>query len=155
VAIDVTLYPRIKAAARLKVIALNLVSADAAWGIAGSVYEFDAPTLDNVSFPCVQLTSEGEREEPQPGTTEHIDWYWPVRVFLLDRDQGTNQSRRDQYKAWRRTLMEAFRDQRLSGVLEVKQTFVEPNVIYDPATLQAYQMVVGSLLLRFWTRERR
>lgn len=153
-AVSNDLYPRVLAGVVRAIQTLDLTSEDESWEIRENVYQFRRPTLDNVSFPCVQVTSEGEREEPLPGSTETIDWLWPARVFLMDRDPGTDQDRKDQAEKWRRQIMEAFRDQRLTGVTEVKQTYVEPVVIYDPQEI-AYQTVIGSLLLKFWTRESR
>jgi hypothetical protein len=155
VTVSLDLYPRILAGAMTRIQELDLTSGDPNWQIApDSVYRFDRPTLDNVVFPCVQLTNEGEREEALPGTTEHFDWLWPVRVFLMDRDPGTDLGRRDAAKSWRRQIIAAFQDQRLTGVDEVKWCYVEPVVIYDPQAI-AYQLVVGSCMLKFWTRERR
>jgi hypothetical protein len=148
------LYPRIKAAAVARIVGLDLQSDDPSWGIGESVYSFRGPTLDNVDLPCVQLTSEGEREERLAGTTEHVDYLWPVRVFLMDRDPGGDPGRGRWSQSWRKRILDAFADEALPDVAEVVTCLVEPTVLYDVTAL-AYQLVVGSLLLKFWTRQAR
>lgn len=136
---------------------LGLVSDDPGWGIGSSVYVFPWPTLENVSMPCVELTTEGETEQQLPGSTEHRERWLPMRLWLLDRgDQLNDPERRAWYQSWRKRIADFFHQRRQPlFVPEVQICLVEFGFVYDPRAIPAYAMSAGSLRLRFWVRERR
>src|SRR5204862_2829651 len=84
-------YWRIKQAVAAKIVSLNLEGGDLGNGqgtledLRSNVYVQMLPDASNIKFPCVLVTSEGEKEEPTGGTTEHRDMWRPVRVFIADR----------------------------------------------------------------------
>jgi hypothetical protein len=117
----------------------------------------DVTDTSNVTFPCVLLTCEGEREEDIGGTTLMNQYWRPVRMFLADRQSFRNQKRQARIKWWRNVLINLFAKQALKEnidptVVTVSGCEVSPDVIYDPKQAQ-YQDVVTACLFKFFCCE--
>lgn len=145
------LRPRVRQGAADLTRSLDLSSDDPAWGVR-QVYVEPLERPGNRSLPCVVLTSQGETEQKLPGSTEHRDWLFPVRLLLLDEGAGRDPERDAWRESWRQALFDAFDDKRLPGVPEVQACRVEflPLTERDRAG-----DVAGALRLRFWVRQRR
>ncbi|MDE2097716.1 MAG: hypothetical protein KGL39_10745 [Patescibacteria group bacterium] len=123
-----------------------------------NVLSMSAPQPDDprVKFPCVMVTTEDERAERLPGTTEHKDWLLPVRVFLADRDTALRNEREVEWLTWHQQVLNAFDQKPLGRMPGLNLYWVEahPQVAYDREAA-AYRYVVGSVLLKCSTREPR
>jgi hypothetical protein len=140
------LYSRVKDACVTRVQGLNLSR------IGNRAYSQTEPQPEAVPlWPAAMITSEGERIEPMPGSTQHRDYWLPVRLFLADRDTALRNVREEEWLTWHRTTFDAFDQKRLAGVSEVQWCQAVPQVTYDPEAA-AYRYVVGSMLLKFWVR---
>lgn len=121
------------------------------------VYSLPAPHPELVPhWPAVQVTAEGERAERLDGTTEHKDWLLPVRVFLGDRDTAPTGQREAEWLSWHEQVLNAF-DQTALGRMPFANFYwveAQPQVAYDREA-EAYRFVVGSVLLRCYTRQPR
>jgi hypothetical protein len=144
---------RVRAGAAGRVAALDLRSDDPAWGVTPqNVYVEPLERPGNRSLPCVVLTAKGEAEQKLPGSTEHRDWLYPLRLLLLDDSAGRGEARDAWRDSWRKALIDAFEDRRLPGVPEVQTCRVE----FLPLTERDHAGdVVSALRLRFWVREPR
>ncbi len=118
-------------------------------------YIEDAGT--NKTYPCITLLEAGLQEDLLPGDTEVKHWLAPVNVLIEDRDAPTNTGKKGQYMAWRKYLMDSFRQQLITlGVSATPnmQADVKSRAIFD-ARSEQYQMVRSHFLLMFWMIEPR
>lgn len=108
------------------------------------------------SLPAVLLTPERESMNPAAGVTGLDDVVYGVRVTVIaaDNQESTLAANLDIYSLWREQIARAFRNQRLSGVPEVINAYVDPA---EPLDFDAWQdnLYVAALLLRFVSREPR
>jgi hypothetical protein len=141
-------YDSIKDAVVATITALDLD------GLAGGVQRQMVTDPSNISFPCIVVTSEGEREQVTGGDTTLKNVLFPVRVFFLDRESNRSAELEAQYAGWRGRLVDAFHQERLAGVPSVAGGTVEPNVIFDEK-LSQYHFVVSGMVARFDTWVRR
>lgn len=108
---------------------------------------------ENVSYPAVIWTPEGEMEEDSDTQTwETVDVWFPCRCYVADRIDRGNEKMRAVLLGWRHRLTEALRRlQSLEGVPEccdVKLTYA-PAV--DPR-LPQYATVVGAFTAKVLCR---
>ncbi len=124
--------------------------------LAGSppVYDQLFPNDKVVTLPCILLTLE-DMQETQPGILTGLDDIgYPVRVSIVDRNDGDYTVNRPKYLLWRQEIFRAIRNQRLPAVTESAMTFVEPAPIVDK-NLPAYAYFISSLVVRCISREKR
>lgn len=135
---------------------LNPDADERGFTLGGRVYGQMLPDESNVTFPCVIVTSEGEREELLPGTSESIRRVYPYRVFIADRHGTRDHARDAQYRSWRRAILETFHQKRalIDLVPGCYWCEVAPEVVYDQK-LPQYQHVVSGMVVRCYTTEPR
>jgi hypothetical protein len=121
-----------------------------------NVYDQDSYAKALIQYPCLLLMGNGT-EQVLGGTNLSDDIGYPVAVFFFDRRAPEDGSNKRVWKQWRQAVRNAFIMQRLAGVDLVYKTLWEPGAIIDPAAMKAveYQAMVGSMTLRFVTRELR
>ncbi len=135
---------------------LDLGPDDAGFALAPEVNLQMVPNEGDKTYPCLTLSSEGEREELLPGTTEFKHRKIPLRLWIEDRHGGRDDAKDGQYRAWRETLIDAFHQRRplTTAVPACYWCEVQPALVYDQQ-LPQYQMVISGMVLWFWTREAR
>jgi hypothetical protein len=149
---------RIKAAVAQVIVNLNLTggqlpgSAGTIADIGSNVYSQLLPDESNVKFPCVLVTTEGEREEPVFGSTTAKQRWIPFRVFIADRNSPRRHESEGYYLWWRNQIFNAFFQKKLTGVDEVCGCEINLDVIFDPK-LPQYQFIVSGMVLRFFVSE--
>lgn len=121
------------------------------------------PTLDgvNLSFPCVVVTSEDEAEELLGGTTQTTHKRFPVRVFLLDRE-NLRADNAAKFTRWRKAMIDALHERArdadtkkiLNAAPEVCALTVVPRVIFD-SSAGKYQLVVSGFVAKAEAFEQR
>jgi len=108
-------------------------------------------------YPCVVVMAAGQ-ETAESGTTGKDDIGYPVGIALLDRTPGEDVTLADTWTLWRQEIRNKFINQRqlnaLNGFPSVYTCRWEPGQILEIKPLQ-YQKCVGSMILRFMSRETR
>ncbi len=145
-----TLHKRIHDGVWAKLTALNLVID----GLVGGIINETVMDETNIEMPCVIVSIDGEQEEMLGGTTLTKHKKYPVRVFVLSRD---NEFPNDEEKllGWRERMIAAVdnpaRDTTsgliLPGCPEVCNTEVLPKVIFDER-LPQYKYVVSGFVVK-------
>lgn len=130
------------------------------------IYSFPRPRADNVNFPCVQVTSAGEAEEFDSGsTTESLATDWGFRVYLCERaGVGESGDIEADFFGRRKALIDHFRlyyggflaSLRSRG-LPVKRVRVRalPQIDEVLAALPEYQILAGGIVVRIQASEAR
>lgn len=116
--------------------------------------------------PRLVLTKAAEQETNLPGDTETTHTLYPINVLIEDREAPTADVQQDRYLAWRKGLMDAFRQRLLTLTLYDAnglplyvgppncQTDVKPRAVFDKGDEQ-YQFVRSHFLLLVWVNEQR
>lgn len=121
--------------------------------LAGGIVPQMMPDPQNMTFPCIVVTEEGETEDLGAGTTQATQAEYPYRVFLMDTDMDRRHDRAPQFRIWRKAAMDALHQRpRVGGesipsVPEVAGTRVIPKVIFDPKQAE-YGAVVSGFVVR-------
>lgn len=122
----------------------------------GRVYDQILPDPLTAKYPCVYCTIEDEKPRLLAGTTEDDDVEYPVRVLYADRDTAHRHERQPKYMGWQFSIIQQFENMhrwfRTTYGLPVVRINIEPEVAID-GRLPQYKMVVGGLVLWFWTRQ--
>jgi hypothetical protein len=110
--------------------------------------------------PRIVLTEAAEQETNLPGDTENTHTLYPINVLIEDREAPTADSQKGIYLAWRKALMDAFR-QRLLFIGNPQppntptcQTDVKPRAVFNKGDEQ-YQFVRSHFLILVWVNEAR
>lgn len=109
----------------------------------------------DLSYPGIMVCPMGvESMSATAGTNASDDVGYPVLVAIVDADNDDLDSDLENYLKWRETIMRAFRNQRLPGVLGIFTCVVEPGQIVQP---EAFLRNVwhSAFTLRFFSRETR
>lgn len=146
-----TLYLAIKNAVVQRIQGLNLQGDQEGFGIGDKVYSTMVSDESNIAFPCVVVTTEGERVTPMGGTTEHFYYLFPVRVLVVDHESQRQNDREADYQSWNYAINFAFMNKQLAGVNEVQRCLVDPGVNFGVRPAK-YQYLASALLLRFFVR---
>lgn len=121
--------------------------------IGSNVYIQIFPDESNIKFPCVLVTTEGEKETPVGGTNYTIEKWRPVRVIICDRMSPARRHENEPYYLdWRDTIYNTFWHQRLASVGNVSGCEITPEIVFDPK-LPYFQYIVTGMVLRFYTTE--
>jgi len=109
-----------------------------------------------IAMPAVLLTPRPEIINPYAGTNVKDDIGYGVLVSILaeDNQEPTLAANLEKYLSWRRSIISAFRNQRLAGVPSVYTCHVEPGEVISPPAWLA-NLYVSGLVLRFIAREAR
>ena len=111
---------------------------------------------DGITLPAVIITPLRETMRPTEGVTTFDDVGYGVLVTTVaaDNQEATVAANLNRDTLWRQQIARAFRNQRLSGVDEIINAWVEPaDFIQLPAW--ASGLLVSSLAVRFVSRETR
>jgi len=109
---------------------------------------------DGVTLPAVIITPLRETMRPTEGVNTFDDVGYGVLVTTVaaDNQEATVAANLNRDTLWRQQIARAFRNQRLSGVDEIINAWVEPaDFIQLPAW--ASGLLVSSLAVRFVSRE--
>jgi hypothetical protein len=113
------------------------------------------PIDEFLTFPCIMVTAENVSENYAGMTNARDDEGFPVRVTIIDQSDMVTSSamaaRRPKYTKWREQIERAFSRQRLGGVPDIFDSFVEPGPIVD-GKLPEQQYVVSGMTVRFMER---
>lgn len=109
-----------------------------------------------ISYPAVLITPQRETMNPKEGTTARDDVGYGVIVTMLaaDNQEPTLAENLPRNTLWRHRIAKAFRNQRLPGVAESLQCFVEPMDFIVPEAW-GKNIYASALLIRCMTRELR
>lgn len=149
------LFSRIKAGAKTKMESLQLKTDDDLTTV--QIYtqiDIDRDKM-GIQFPCIVLAtaSLSEQMEEEASDTEVVSIKWPVGVAIMERDSKKDSTLEPQYLRWRRTIIENFRDQRLTGVPEVYRCTFSPQAIF--ANVPDLELIQSSFILWFHALEGR
>lgn len=109
----------------------------------------------NYEFPCVIMSTEGQRETELPYTQGLDDVGRPTLTIIADSAQTRfDPDSMPAYELWRQGIQRLFIRQRLSGVIECKWCEIEPANILNDADYKG-MVVVSAFNIRVRTREPR
>lgn len=150
-----TLYYRLLEGVKSRIITLNSTD-PSGLSLASRVYTDIVPDENQVIYPCAFITVADEQEQDWNGTTEYTLHWYPVRVFLADRQgRKRDDERQGRYLAWRKHIVDSFHDQIFpNNVAEVQWCTVTYGKIFDQK-LPYYQYIVTGFTLKFLVRETR
>jgi hypothetical protein len=120
--------------------------------IGDSVHVQMFPDSSNITFPCILVTTEGEKETPVGGTNFTGEFWFPVRVIICDRASTRRNENEPYYFYWREQIYMNFWHQKILGLSEICGCEIDTEVIFDPR-LPFFQYIVSGLLLRFYIGE--
>jgi hypothetical protein len=124
---------------------------------------YDPMVVDKsaVEYPCVIVTSEGEREDIAPGGTTELEfWWYPLWVILCDEESQRDGSREGDYQAWRYKIWRRFNNRRPTFTLpspwSANWGLVTPDAVMPGLrNIQAYQNIVSPMHIKFQILEPR
>lgn len=128
------------------------------------VYNFPRPSAQNVLFPCVQVTSAGEKEEFDGGSsTLYALTDWGFRVYYCDRAAETPEAEQ-LLLSRRKRLLDAIRlnyrgflagmKKRVPQVMRIRLRAL-PQIDELLAGLPEYQILAGGFVVRIQAAEGR
>lgn len=106
------------------------------------------------SPPCVLISPFGAEEYPPTGVNDEDDVGYPVVVVMVDKVNQESAGNITRDLLWREQISRVLRFQRLAGVNEVYNSFIQPDVAVHPDAY-AHNLLVSTLLFRFISREPR
>ena len=89
------------------------------------------------------------------GTNIRDEIGYPVAVVTLQKGNQDQLANFDRSLNWNRLIRRHFIHQRLTGVIEVNRTTVEPKDAFDPGAWKNLNLDVNATVYRFWTWETR
>lgn len=104
--------------------------------------------------PCILVSPFGAEEYPPTGVNDEDDVGYPVSVVIVDRINNESAAQMSRDLLWREQISRVFRFQRLAGVGEIYNSFVQPDVVVHPDAF-AHNLLVSTILFRFVSREPR
>lgn len=116
-------------------------------------YNVQAGQVQDVVYPAVLLTCEGEVDELIDGDSESNQGIFPCRCWIADITDPNLAAKVQTYLVARKSLLNLFHYQN-PGIQGVMSADVTPNVMFDPR-LPQYQRIVSGMLLKFrWGQQR-
>ncbi len=95
---------------------LNLAGTVPGFNIGTNVFQqmLPAPLSDNQPTPCVLVTHVEGSEEVAESSTGATEWWYPIRLWICDRDTVRNTAKEQDYLAWRFAIWQALHWKRLA-----------------------------------------
>lgn len=106
-------------------------------------------------FPAILITPQGFETFPGTGTIAKDDIGFPVTIVLLDSHEEDQQTQQDDWLRWREQIRDTFINAKLSGITEVLNITIEPDLTVNPAAWRQAGLLVSILVLRVIARVQR
>lgn len=112
------------------------------------------PTITQYNPPCCQIAPFG-RESQLGGLTGTDDVGYPVIVIFFDKTDNQSLANFSRDLVWRWLTQRLLRYQRLTGVSEIFNTEVSPDVVVNPEALEKGGLWASAMVFTFVSREPR